>query len=272
MQTLALVTDLYYAANGREYYREDILLGQLLRTQFHVLLVHLEDLSPIAGHVDAILLRNTWPKINHHSLLDTVKNRLDWPVFNDLGGEGDLCGKQHLLTLFENGYPVIPTVSTPTQLDRLPVSQQYLVKPIDGCDSQGLHVVERKALQEQESQGQVIQPLVDLEYEVSFYFIGSEFQYALYAPNKTRRWELSLYEPTREDLEFAYRFIHWNGCRRGIHRVDACRTQEGELLLMELEDYNPYLSLQLLPEDLQRRFVRALSEQINEFLAVSVTS
>ena len=49
----------------------------------------------------------------------------------------------------------------------------------------------------------LIQPLINFEYEVSFYFIDKEFQYALYAPDKNRRWELKEYTATKEDLDFA---------------------------------------------------------------------
>ena len=38
-------------------------------------------------------------------------------------------------------------------------------------------------------------------------------------------------------------FIDWNTIDKGIQRVDACRAKYGRLLLVELEDLNPYLSL-----------------------------
>jgi hypothetical protein len=41
----------------------------------------------------------------------------------------------------------------------------------------------------------------------------------------------------------------------GIQRVDACRTQEGELLLVELEDLDPYLSLDRVDEATRTRFL-----------------
>ena len=44
----------------------------------------------------------------------------------------------------------------------------------------------------------------------------------------------------------------------GIQRVDACRAPGGQLLLVELEDLNPYLSLDRLTPDEQDGFVSAL--------------
>ncbi|MDQ7862173.1 hypothetical protein RCO48_17785 [Peribacillus frigoritolerans] len=90
-----------------------------------------------------------------------------------------------------------------------------------------------------------------------FYFIDKEFQYALYAPDKEKRWELKEYAPTEADLAFAKRFIEWNNLEWGIQRVDACRNEQGELLLVELEDLNPYLSLLELTEETRQNFCKS---------------
>ena len=95
---------------------------------------------------------------------------------------------------------------------------------------------------------------------MSFYYVDDAFQYALYAPDPDRRWVLEPYEPSEADLAFARRFIDWNTLDHGIQRVDACRTRDGDLLLVELEDLNPYLSLdrraRVGPERLRRRHGR----------------
>ena len=44
--------------------------------------------------------------------------------------------------------------------------------------------------------------------------------------------------------------------RQRIQRVDACRTKDGALLLVELEDLNPYLSLLETDEKTRRIFMR----------------
>ena len=67
------------------------------------------------------------------------------------------------------------------------------------------------------------------------------------APDPQRRGALEPYEPTAADIVFARRFVDWPDLPHGIQRVGACRTQAGELLLVELEDLNPYPSLNLLP-------------------------
>ena len=114
----------------------------------------------------------------------------------------------------------------------------------------------------------MVQPFIHFEYEVSFYFIDKDFQYALYAPDKEKRWELKKYIPTEEDLAFAKRFIDWNQLDWGIQRVDACRSEQGELLLVELEDLNPYLSLLEVPEETRLNFIEAMKKSLQKALQV----
>lgn len=72
--------------------------------------------------------------------------------------------------------------------------------------------------------------------------------------------------PNKEDILFAKYFIELNTCSRGIQRVDACRDQKGDLLLMELEDYNPYLSLELLDRPTKQKFIEKLAKDIIDFI------
>ncbi|SCV20674.1 Protein of unknown function [Bacillus cereus] len=62
---------------------------------------------------------------------------------------------------------------------------------------------------------------------VSFYFIDKEFQYALYAPNKDKRWELKEYVPTEEDVAFAKRFIDWNNLDWGYNELMLAAANKG---------------------------------------------
>jgi hypothetical protein len=48
--------------------------------------------------------------------------------------------------------------------------------------------------------------------------------------------------------------------------VDACRTREGELLLVELEDLNPYLSLDLVDEATREAFVARMTRPLHALL------
>jgi hypothetical protein len=112
----------------------------------------------------------------------------------------------------------------------------------------------------------VVQPLVDIAYEVSFYFVDDAFVYALRTPDAERRWLLEPYVASEADLVFARRFVDWNDIEHGVQRVDACRTTTGELLLVELEDLNPFLSLDRTTTSEREGFVHAFTGAIGRLL------
>jgi len=253
---LFLVTDFYYQAKGREYFREDIELSYYLKKEFRLWISHMGDLE--LNRKDAFLIRNTGPKSTHTEELKKLRSHPHLILSNDLQGKGDILGKQHLVDLFRDGFPVIPSVDSLKDVARLGNSERYFVKPIDGCDSTGVQVLNYSELMNASINGFIVQPLVEFEYEVSFYFVDHEFCYALYAPDQSKRWELEPFSATNEDIQFAKRFIEWNSCKAGIQRVDACRTMNGSLALMELEDYNPFLSFSLLPAIQKSNFLDAL--------------
>jgi hypothetical protein len=267
-KTVLLLTDFSYQAKGREYFCEDVDLSCYLRKSFNVCISHINDFEKIIDQVDAILIRNTGPQMFHHEQLTALRNRSDLIIFNDLSGKGDINGKYHLLELFQSGYPVIPTFNSKKELLKFGTYEHYILKPLDGADSYGVKNLNNDGLQSEVCQNVLIQPLVEFQYEVSFYFIGKQFYYSLYAPNPEKRWELKPYMASKEDVEFAIKFIEWNSCKFGIQRVDACRLMDGKLLLMELEDYNPFLSLDILKQNLKEQFLEglciSLEEQINK--------
>ena len=179
-----------------------------------------------------------------------------------------MCGKEYLLDLTKEKYPVIPTIDRVEDIDLLPDTDKYVIKPKDGSDSIGLEFLEKEELLNRNiiDGTMLIQPAIDFKYEVSFYFINDKLEYALYAPNKEQRWKLEKYDYNSEDMDFAQKFIRWNGIKNGIQRVDACRTQDGRLLLVELEDLNPYLSILELDEETRERFIRDLIDVINNMI------
>lgn len=256
------LTDLNYRAVGRRYCDEDIMLTDRLSSHFHIALCHPRDAVAFMDDVDVVLVRNTGPVTTHLDAYRSYRDRaaeLGVPVFTEAIGKGDQAGKQYLVDLTSAGSPVIPTVDTPEDLDALPDVALYVVKPKDGADSAGLRVATRAEVETVSSAGDtLIQPRIDFTYEVSFYFVDRTFQYALYAPDTAHRWELEPYDPTPADIEFSQHFVDWNAIDHGIQRVDACRTSDGRLLLVELEDLNPYLSLDRVAETDRSRFIDAM--------------
>lgn len=267
---LLYVTDLAYPARGRRYCDEDIFLTSRLRAAFGLALCHPADAKAMLPlGFDAVIVRNSGPVLHYQEAYDSFRAAAlaaGARVYNPLTGRGDMAGKQYLLDLTAAGYPVIPTIDDPARLAELPQVPQYAVKPKQGADSIGLTFT---ATPDGPAGAVLIQPRIDFTYEVSFYFVDDAFQYALYAPDPDRRWELEPYAPTEADLAFARSFVDWNTLDHGIQRVDACRAPSGELLLVELEDLNPYLSLDLVPAPVQDAFVGALTRSLHTFLSTT---
>lgn len=260
-----LVTDLTYRARGRRYGDEDVDLASRLRAHVDLALCHPADAASLMGSFDVVVVRNTGPVIHYQETYDDFRRRArsaGVKVFTELSGRADMAGKQYLLDLFGQEFPVIPTIERPDDLDRLPAVEEYVVKPKLGADSVGLRFVAPDACSTLDWDGLLVQPRIDFSYEVSFYFVDRDFQYALYAPDPNQRWELQPYRPSRADRVFAQRFVDWNTVDHGIQRVDACRTRSGELLLVELEDLNPYLSLDRVDPATRDAFVARMATSI----------
>ncbi|MER7487596.1 hypothetical protein ABTY20_17120 [Streptomyces sp. NPDC126497] len=263
------VTDLAYPARGRRYGDEDVFLTSRLREHADLALCHPRDAVALMDGFDAVVVRNSGPVLEYQDAYEAFRERAattGTPVYNPLTGRGDMAGKQYLLDLTAAGRPVIPTVDRPEDLHRLPATERYVVKPRLGADSIGLRVVPADEVRGLVDGDVLVQPHIDFAYEVSFYFVDHDFQYALYAPHTGRRWELEPYEPGPDDLAFARGFIDWNTLDHGVQRVDACRAPDGELLLVELEDLNPYLSLDALDDTGREAFVSALTASLRRFL------
>ncbi len=64
----------------------------------------------------------------------------------------------------------------------------------------------------------------------------------------------------------------WRNVTHGIQRVDACRTRDGGLFLVELEDLNPYLSLDRVAPPVLDVFVRDVTSSIAALAGVSPAS
>lgn len=271
MKKILYLTDLYYEAKGRKYYEEDLYITGKLKDNFDVVLCNPKNSESFENDVDLIVFRNTGGvsefKDIYNSFVDRVKTN-NLKTFNEFTGKADMCGKQYLLDLTKEKYPVIPTIDNINNIDLLPGVDRYVIKPKDGADSIGLEFLTRNELMKRSliDGNTLIQPAIDFKYEVSFYFINDKLEYALYAPNKDKRWELEKYNFTDEDIEFSQKFIKWNGIKNGIQRVDACRTQDGDLLLVELEDLNPYLSVLELDKETRNNFINDMISAINNII------
>ena len=268
--SLLFVSDLYYDAQQRIYYEEDVFLSSQLKDDFDIAICHPLAVQHFEDNADLIVFRNTGPVIYYkEQYLGCRKRLMDKKsrVFNNLTGKADMLGKQYLVDLTQMGLPVTYSIDTAKDIPNLPVSEEYVVKSKDGADSIGMKYISADEVKNLEFNNELLQPKIDFEYEVSFYFIDCDFQYGMYAPNIEKRWQLEEYNPSSMDLEFAKKFIDWNDMKHGIQRVDACRTKSGDLLLVELEDLNPYLSILEVEKDVQSRFIERFRRSLLEMFA-----
>ena len=275
MKTILYVTDLYYVAKGRNYYEEDVFITSKLINHFNILIGHPHQAIAHLDLADLVVFRNTGSILNYQQYFNeflSAVNSKNVLTFNSFVGKADIKGKQYLIDLTREKYPVIPTVESINDLAQLGSQEKYIVKLKNGADSIGMEILSKHDLLRQDPIGKLIQPFIHFKYEVSFYYLNDAFQYALYAPDKSKRWELSEYEPTPEDLDFASKFIKWNAIKTGITRVDACRCEDDELLLVELEDLNPYLSLELLEEAKRNSFISNLVDTFKTLTESNETS
>ena len=272
MKKILFVTDLYYEANGRLYYEEDLFLTSELRKDFNLVICNPKDMNSFTDDFDLTIFRNAGPVANFKDEYELFRNNVklkNLKTYNSFNGKGDMNGKDYLIELTKKNFDVIKTIDTINDFSKLPEVETYVIKPKDGADSIGMEFLSKEVLLrrvDKNDKNTLIQPLINFEYEVSFYFIDKEFQYALYAPDKNRRWELKEYKATKEDLDFANSFIEWNNINHGIQRVDACRDNNGKLLLVELEDLNPYLSLLDISPKLRDKFVKKLKLSLQKLL------
>ena len=271
MKTILYLTDLYYKANGRNYYEEDLYITSKLKEHFNILIGHPHQAVAYMDCADLVVFRNTGPVMQYKNYFNRFVEEVQQRgtlTFNSFDGKADMKGKEYLLQLTKEDYPVIPTVDRATDIHLLGKTDQYIVKLKDGADSIGMQILNKEELLNQQPVEKLIQPFIDFEYEVSFYYLNGVFQYALYASEKEKRWALKEYEASAADLSFADKFIQWNYMTRGITRVDACRLKDGSLLLVELEDLNPFLSLDALTEQKKEQFVENFIRVLNETLTV----
>ncbi len=176
------------------------------------------------------------------------------PYINVFNGKGDQQGKAYLPELYRLGYAVVPTFLTPTEALVVPAAE-YVMKPLAGGSSKGQIRFTMDAPPTQYA-GHVTQPVMDIAYETSYLFIDNVFQHAL--KTRAHRWDMVMHDPTAEEIAIAERFVAWNPIK-GIQRVDCLWTKDGQQLLLELEDWCPYLSLFETEDVPYQKFVQNLA-------------
>jgi len=241
------------------------MVARCLASDFDLIVCHPLECLTFLKAVDGVVIRNIWPTHEYQKDWDYVKAALrasGLTVYNPLTFKGDVEGKDYLVALYDQGYPVIPSIDEVGALDRLPSCEAYWIKPKHSCDGVGARKLTREELLLENPLGYIIQPFVEFEYEPSFFFIDDEFRHAIRQKHRLFATRTIAYEATEGDLDFARMFVRWAGLRFGTQRVDAVRTKDGTLLLTEVENLCPYLYLSEMDEQSQQEFLSAIKSSL----------
>lgn len=260
--SLLFLTNLY-----NDSPEEDIYLTEKLRQWFNISILHPLDCESVEDNFKIALIRNIWPSHEYEDQKSPFIRRLIkkglMPMSEAERGDVEqdhYLEKDYLLDLYSKEYPVIPSVDTINDIERLGDCKEYFIKPKNMCDGEGSERLTKESLLTKELEDYLIQPYINFDYEVCFYFIDNEFIYAFSTPNRLENKACEVYIPIQADMEFARKFVAWNNLTFGLQRVDAVRVSENkELLLTELEDFGPYLYLLKLPEAIREQVVKSLA-------------
>jgi len=253
--------------------QEDHILAELLRDSFNVRRVGVDRTISALKYgktlPDAFLLRNVWPFSVFEDRLREMAKLVEAsgiPFYNPVTAQGGVDDKRYLVDMTQKGMAAIPTVLSKQDISLLGNPATYIIKPIHGCSSEGLESLTAQELAQRDVEGYVIQPKIDFACEVSLVFIDRDFQYAVRSKSPEERWDLSIWQPTQEQIRWAQSFVDYEPLAYGLQRIDAALMPDGRLFLMELERTTPYLSLELLEPSEQKTFARNLANSLSNVI------
>lgn len=253
---------------------EDIWIARELQKDGHkVAIVDKNYDQRLEDIFDIFLLRNAWTT---NAKIDDIKEKEKFskriiaknlPRIN-FDGKFDGKGKEYLADLYKNGYQVIPTIDNIDDIKLLKPYDKYMLKLKHSYDGIGQYIVTEKELRKQFNDSYIIQPFMEFESEVQFYYIKEKLEYALeFKPSKVPNYPNAVeYKYNNQELEIANTFAKLNGDYYGIQRIDFIRLKDGTLLLTEIEDISPYLDLDCIDETIRNKFIKDYKEMIYKYM------
>ena len=167
-------------------------------------------------------------------------------------------GKNILVDLFKKGYNVVPSINNINDFNLLPKSDKYIKKPIIGYDGFDMQILNFEQASKTTLKDEILQPKLNFKSEVQMYFVNDEFQYALeYTPSKWPNYpKPKEYIASDEEIKEATIFVKLNNLSCGFGRIDFLKLNDDKLIMLEMADSNPNMSLPLLHKKTLNKFLK----------------
>ena len=265
---LLLVTDLAHEDRG-----EDLFLAERLARDRDVAVVGPEIAAKLVaggGH-RLLLVRNAWPSRLHagaFAFLEAEARAGRIAIHNPPSRTRGLReDKGYLVDAWRDlGRRAIPTWRDHAgAADALRGTPDSIFKPFDGCSGIGIATGHVSGFP---TSGGIYQPRLAFRHEASLFYVDGLFAYALRTGDgpDAERWDLTPFEPSAEDLDWGRAIVDWNGQPYGIQRIDGLRLADGALLLNEVEDFMPFLSLEALGAAARDAAVERIAASVSRWL------
>lgn len=255
---------------------EDIWIANSFSNDGHdVCIVNIDYIEELDTIYDVFIRRNTWysdeTKLqDYHIKTQNMKKRLLSKNLPRINFEGlfDATDKRYLVKLFKEGYPVIPSIDNLKEIEKLPIADQYLLKPLESYDGIGQIKCKKDYLKSRFTNDYIIQPVISFMSEIQFYFINNVFQYALeFSPSKVPIYpKATMYDYNKEELNIAQEFANLNKELVGIQRIDFLKLHNGQILLLEIEDAAPYLDLDCVDLETREIFLKNYKKMVYNYM------
>ena len=258
--------------------KEDKWIADILKKDKNIVDISWIDYDEcLDNEYDIFIKRNIWLSDDHNygeilkyeESANRLNNRLIAKNRNliNFNGNFDKQGKEYLVELFNKGYEVIPSINKKEDINKIPKTEKYLLKPKIGYDGIEQHVITKKEIEKVDFNKYIIQPLMKFQSEVQFYFLNNELQYVLeFKPSKVPIYPDAIkYNYNKKEKLIAQKFADLNKQLVGIQRIDFIKLYNGEIKLLEIEDAAPYLDLDQLELAERKKFLNNYKNMVYDY-------
>lgn len=260
------------------YAKEDELIAESFKNDGHnVSLKWIDYNEDLDDKFDIVLMRDIWVEneqdiLKYQKYNNLLKMRLkNKPIKKVNFYEVDSEGKWYLIDYYKKDLPVIPSIIDLKELEKINISNTFVLKPIKSCNSAfGQKIVNKSDLKKEFKKGLLIQPKIKFKSEVQCYFVANELMYTLeFIPSKYPDYPPPLVtQLTENEKELVYKFMAETNVTVGFQRLDFLRLENNELMLLEIEATTPFMALMMIEENLRNKVIDKYKQNIYEYMRI----